>query len=67
MKYLSSLAGEDFHSGGTPGTIKPNYENTYPLPVHRCSAGAGGDGSKQTSPDKNTLLFWPSDSQLMHI
>lgn len=35
----------DFHSDGTPGTIKPNYENTSPLPVHRCLAGAGGAGS----------------------
>lgn len=36
----------DFHSDGTPGTIKPNYENTSPLPVHRCSAGTGGAGSE---------------------
>jgi len=57
----------DFHSDGTPGTIKPNYENMSPLPVHRCSAGAGGVGSKQTSLDKNMLLFWLYNSRLMHI
>lgn len=67
MKYLSSLTGENFHSDGTPGTIKPNYENTSPLPVHRCSAGTGGAGSEQTSLARNTFVLWLFDSQLMHI
>lgn len=39
-KFIISHWG-DFHSDGTPGTIKQNYENTSPLPVHRCLLGLG--------------------------
>lgn len=33
-KFIVSRWG-DFYSDGTPGTIKQNYENASPLPVHR--------------------------------
>lgn len=53
-KFIASRWG-DFYYDGTSLTIKQNYENAPPLPVHRCFAGLGVVDA--VSPSGLDLLF----------